>query len=192
MAVFVGLRAAQPWLPLRAYLRRAADALDASKLDTSFTRAEEEQQVCQSGDAKRGAGQDETGDGERGGDKGKGVGECEGGGECEGLLFVASDNSTLLGELHWAMGGSEGGSERERALRRRLLPPRLRSFRLVAWPTRVEGSTLPRLTPELRAHRSAPSVIHFSGTPDLAATLRMAALEDLLVRWRRMPTRHLT
>lgn len=105
-----------------------------------------------------------------------------------GLLFVASDNASLLAGLdglfpphprdgensgHGGTTASAAGSRLDatgsdsgragssgrigRAVRSRL-PRALRHFDLATWPTWQAGETLAKLRPDLRAHRSAPSV----------------------------------
>lgn len=89
-----------------------------------------------------------------------------------GSLFVASDNATLLSGLRRTLLGRKASEA---------LPTHLRYFKLLElWAPRTEGSTLPRLRPDLKTHRSAPSVTFFSGAPTLQQNLRIAALQDLL------------
>ena len=90
------------------------------------------------------------------------------------LLFVASDNASVLTELKALL---RSGSKRPQWLGASLQGARL----MDSHPVRVEGTTLPRLRADLKVHRSAPSVAFFSASPPLQRALRMAALEDLLL-----------
>ena len=64
---------------------------------------------------------------------------------------------------------------------RSLLPRSLRGkLRPAEWPRRVEGESLPKLDDSMRAHRSAPSVIFFSGSDTMRQRMHLAALEDLM------------
>lgn len=60
------------------------------------------------------------------------------------------------------------------------LPTALRGLHRAAWPSRAEGDSLPRLSQKLRAHNSAPSVIFFSAHRPLQRRLAIGALSDLI------------